>query len=53
VRRVTTEDQPYLRGWITGVLGTQFGKETMCIGQEIDGKVAAVVAYTNFQEKSC
>jgi RimJ/RimL family protein N-acetyltransferase len=53
LRRVTTENQDYLRSWITGVLGTKFGPETMCIGQEIDGKVAAVVAYTNFQEKSC
>ena len=53
MRRVITENQEELRSWITGVLGTQFGKETMCIGQEIDGKIAAVVAYTNFQEKSC
>jgi RimJ/RimL family protein N-acetyltransferase len=53
MRRVTTENQEELRSWITGVLGAQFGKETMCIGQEIDGKVAAVIAYTNFQDKSC
>jgi RimJ/RimL family protein N-acetyltransferase len=53
LRTVTTKNQEYLRNWITGVLGTQFGKETMCIGQEIDGKVVAVVAYTNFQDKSC
>jgi RimJ/RimL family protein N-acetyltransferase len=53
MRRVTTENQEYLRNWIAGVLSTQFGKETMCIGQEIDGKVGAVIAYTNFQDKSC
>ena len=53
MRRVTTENQDYLRSWITGVLGTKFGLETMCIGQEIDGKIVAVVAYTNFQGKSC
>jgi RimJ/RimL family protein N-acetyltransferase len=53
MRRVTTENQEELRGWIAGVLGTQFGKETMCIGQEIDRKVMAVIAYTNFQENSC
>jgi len=53
MRRVTTENQDYLKAWITGVLGTQFDKETMCIGQEIDGEIGAVIAYTNFQEKSC
>jgi RimJ/RimL family protein N-acetyltransferase len=53
MRKVITENQEELRNWISGVLGTKFGKETMCIGQEIDGKVMAVIAYTNFQENSC
>jgi RimJ/RimL family protein N-acetyltransferase len=53
MRKVITENQEELRSWISGVLGTKFGKETMCKGQEIDGKVVAVIAYTNFQENSC
>ena len=53
MRRVTTENQSHLRAWITGVLGIKFDETTNCIGQEIDGEVKAVIAYTNFQEKSC
>ena len=53
MRQVTTEDQGYLRAWITGVLGLKFDETTTCIGQKIDGEVKAVIAYTNFQEKSC
>jgi L-amino acid N-acyltransferase YncA len=53
LRQVTTEDQGYLRAWITGVLGLKFDETTTCIGQKIDGEVKAVIAYTNFQEKSC
>lgn len=53
MRRVTTENQEHLRAWITGVLGIKFDKNTVCIGQELDGEVVAVVAYTNIQDKSC
>lgn len=53
MRRVTTEDQPYLRGWITGVLGTKFSDYATFIGQEIDGEIKAVVAYDNILDKSC
>jgi len=53
LRRVTTDNQDYLRAWITGVLGIKFDEITRCIGQEIDGEIKAVIAYTNFQEKSC
>lgn len=53
MRRVTTENQDYLRAWITGVMGTRFDETTVCIGQEMDGEIGAVIAYTNFQEKSC
>ena len=53
MRSVTTEDQGYLRAWISGVLGLKFDETTTCIGQKIDGEVKAVIAYTNFQEKSC
>lgn len=53
MRKVTTENQDYLRAWITRVLGIKFDTNTMCIGQEIDGEIGAVVAYTNIQDKSC
>ena len=53
MRSVTTEDQGYLRSWISGVLGVKFDETTTCIGQKIDGEVKAVIAYTNYQEKSC
>jgi RimJ/RimL family protein N-acetyltransferase len=53
LRRVTTDNQLHLRAWITGVLGIKFDETTTCIGQEIDGEVKAVIAYTNFQDKSC
>jgi len=53
MRRVTTENQPHLRAWLGNILGIKFDDNTMCIGQEIDGEIGAVVAYTNFQDKSC
>jgi RimJ/RimL family protein N-acetyltransferase len=53
MRKVTTENQDYLRAWISGVTGTRFDPTTMCIGQEIDGEIGAVVAYSNVHEKSC
>ena len=53
LRRVTTDNQAYLRGWITGVLGMQFSPYATFIGQEIDGEVKAVVAFDNIMDKSC
>lgn len=53
MRRVVTEDQGYLRGWITGVLGMQFSPYAMFIGQEIDGEIKAVVAYDNIMDRCC
>jgi L-amino acid N-acyltransferase YncA len=53
MRRVTTEDQPYLRGWIAGVLGIKFSDYATFIGQEINGEIKAVVAYDNILDKSC
>ena len=52
MRKVVTSDQAHLRAWISGVLGIKFDETTTCIGQEIDGEVKAVIAYTNYQEKS-
>ena len=53
MRRVVTDDQEHLRGWITGVLGMQFSPYATFIGQEIDGQVKAVVAFDNILDKSC
>jgi RimJ/RimL family protein N-acetyltransferase len=53
MRRVVTDDQAHLRGWITGVLGMQFSPYATFIGQEIDGEVKAVVAFDNILDKSC
>ena len=53
MRRVVTDDQAHLKGWITGVLGMQFSPYATFIGQEIDGEVKAVVAFDNILDKSC
>jgi RimJ/RimL family protein N-acetyltransferase len=53
LRRVVTDNQEYLRGWITGVLGMQFSPYATFIGQEVDGEVKAVVAFDNILDKSC
>jgi RimJ/RimL family protein N-acetyltransferase len=53
LRKVVTDNQDYLRGWITGVLGMQFSPYATFIGQEIDGEVKAVVAFDNILDKSC
>jgi RimJ/RimL family protein N-acetyltransferase len=53
LRRVVTDNQEHLRGWITGVLGMQFSPYATFIGQEIDGEVKAVVAFDNILDKSC
>ena len=53
MRKVVTDNQDHLRGWITGVLGMQFSPYATFIGQEIDGEVKAVVAFDNVLDKSC
>ena len=53
MRKVVTDNQEHLRGWITGVLGMQFSPYATFIGQEIDGEVKAVVAFDNVLDKSC
>ena len=53
MRRVVTDNQDHLRGWITGVLGMQFSPYATFIGQEVDGEVKAVVAFDNILDKSC
>jgi len=53
LRKVVTDNQEHLKGWITGVLGMQFSPYATFIGQEIDGEVKAVVAFDNVLDKSC
>ena len=53
MRKVVTDNQEHLRGWITGVLGMQFSPYATFIGQEIDGEIKAVVAFDNVLDKSC
>ena len=53
MRKVVTDNQDHLRGWITGVLGMNFSPYATFIGQEIDGEVKAVVAFDNILDKSC
>lgn len=53
MRKVVTDNQEHLRGWISGVLGMQFSPFATFIGQEIDGEVKAVVAFDNVLDKSC
>ena len=53
MRRVITDNQAYLKAWITGVLGMKFSDYATFIGQEIDGEIKAVVAYDNIMDKSC
>ena len=53
MRRVTTENQDELRNWLSEVGKFNYPKETMCIGQEKDGKLIAVVGYNEFLTDSC
>ena len=53
MRCVTTENQSYLRKWLSEVGKDKYSDETMCIGQEKDGQLIAVVGYNNFTEKLC
>ena len=53
MRCVTTENQSYLREWLSEAGKDKYSNETMCIGQEKDGQLIAVVGYNNFTEKLC
>lgn len=50
---VVTDRQRELRVFAINVLGIPLGEDTVCIGNVIDGELKAVVAYCNFQGKSC
>ena len=53
MRQIVTDNQDYLRAWLERILFQKFGEEAKFIGQEKDGEVVAVVAYTNFIENAC
>ncbi len=53
MRKVTTNNQDFLKSWISERLGGDAPQETQCIGQEIDGEVKAVAGYAAFKGKSC
>lgn len=53
MRRVTTENQEYMKAWIERILFQKFGDEARFIGQEKDGNLVAVIAFTNFIPNAC
>lgn len=53
MRTVTTLDQNSLRKWLSKVGEFNYPQETMCIGQEKDGELIAVVGYNNVTTNSC
>lgn len=53
MRKVVTDNQEYLKLWLSESLGGDLPDNTQCIGQEIDGEVKAVAGYAAFKGKSC
>ena len=53
MRKVTTENQKYLGDWLVRMMNYPLPEETVCIGQEIDGILAAVVGYCTFMPNAC
>ena len=53
MRKVTTDNQDYLRAWLGNKLGDKLPENATCIGQEKDGNLVAVVGYCGFLPKSC
>ena len=53
MRKVVTEKQEHLRAWLERILFQKFGQEAQFIGQEKDGQLVAVVAFTNFVTNAC
>ena len=52
MRRVTTENQPYLKKWLDEGSEYKFPEHTTCIGQEMDGEIVAVVGFCDFTPTS-
>lgn len=53
MRRVTTENQKYMGDWLVRIMNHPLPEETVCIGQEIDGELAAVVGFCSFMPNAC
>ena len=53
MRQIVTENQSYLREWLSEVGKYDYSQNTACIGQEKDSKLIAVVGYNNFLPNSC
>jgi len=53
MRRVTTENQRYMGDWLVRLMNYPLPEETVCIGQEIDGQLAAVIGYAGFMPNAC
>ena len=53
MRNLTTKNQELLRNWLCKAGKEDYPQETMCIGQEKDGKLIAVVGYNQFTQKNC
>jgi len=53
MRCVTTKNQDKLRSWLCSKGGEDYPVETMCIGQEKDGELIAVVGYNQFTKENC
>jgi RimJ/RimL family protein N-acetyltransferase len=53
LREVTTDNQQYMRDWLTRILCQKFPEDAQFIGQEKDGNLVAVIAFCNFVNNSC
>lgn len=53
MRRVTCDNQPYLREVLARTTHGRYSDTLMCIGQEQDGEIVAVIGYSNFLPKAC
>jgi hypothetical protein len=53
LREVITNNQQYMRDWLTRILCQKFPEDAQFIGQEKDGNLVAVIAFCNFVNNSC
>ena len=53
MRTVTTENQQYMGDWLVRMMNYPLPQETVCIGQEIDGVLVAVVGFCSFMPNAC
>ena len=53
MRTVTTENQRFMGDWLVRIMNHPLPEETVCIGQEIDGNLVAVVGFASFMPNAC